>query len=537
MSVISDVLKYSRLAFDLRGFLSSTINVEESEQVITAALRNRERNFLNFVQKGIYQNPESPYIKLLQMAGCEFGDMASLVNKEGIEATMRKLLAEGVYLSWEEFKGKKEVVRGGRHFQFKEAEFDNPFLARNIENSSGGSRSPGTRIMMNFDRFAYQAAHTAVAFAAHGIWGRPIIIWMPILPSGAGLAATFWLAKTGNLPVKWFSPVESKTIKPALAKRLATYYTVYASRLFGAAFPKPEYVSFEQAYKVADCLAEVLKKGQGCVLWTFANSAVRVSQAALEKKLDLSDVTFIVGGEPLTAAKAKEIKATGANAVSVYVVVEVGLIGFGCAGQTVVSDDVHHCKDIHAVIQRRREIPSGTASVDAFLFTSLLSKSPKILLNVESGDYGVMETRHCGCELEELGLTDHIYNIRSFDKLTGEGMTFIGTDLLRIIEEVLPAKFGGASADYQMVEDEDERGHTRLNILASPEVGEIDEGKLVKTILAELSKGKDTQRMMAEMWSQAEILRVKRQRPFVTAAGKLLPLHIQMAKTDGKKEK
>jgi hypothetical protein len=96
---------------------------------------------------------------------------------------------------------------------------------------------------------------------------------------------------------------------------------------------------------------------------------------------------------------------------------------------------------------------------------------------------------------------------------------------------VLPAKFGGASTDYQMVEDEDEGGRTRLSILASPEVGEIDEGELVHTILAELGKGKDTQRMMAEVWSQAEMLRVKRLRPLVTAAGKLLPLHIQKAKT------
>jgi hypothetical protein len=537
MSFFSDVLKYSRLAFNLRGFLSSTIGVEESKQIISAGLLNRERNFLNMVQKGIYQNPTSPYIKLLQMAGCEFGDIESLVNKEGIEVTLKKLLADGVYLSWEEFKGMKEVVRGDRHFQFKDTDFDNPFLVRGLENSSSASRSAGTTIMMNFDRSTYHATHNAVTFAAHGIWGRPIIIWMPILPSGAGLAATFWLAKTGNLPVKWFSPLQSKTIKPALAKRLATYYAVYASRFFGVAFPKPEYVSFEQAYKVADCLAEVLKKGQGCVLWTFANSAVRVSQAAMEKKLNLSEVTFIVGGEPLTPAKAREIEASGAKAVSVYVVVEVGLIGFGCAGQTVASDDVHHCKDLHAVIQHRREISTGTASVDAFLFTSLLSKAPKIMLNVESGDYGVMETRHCGCGLEELGLTDHIYNIRSVDKLTGEGMTFIGTDLLRIMEEVLPGQFGGRSADYQMVEEENKRGYTSLSVLVSPEVGEIDEGKLVKTILAELSKGKDTQRMMAEMWSQGKVLQVKRRRPFVTAAGKLLPLHIQVAKADEKEEK
>lgn len=537
VSFLADVLKYLRLAFSMRDFLSSAIGVEESKQFIAAGLRNREQRFLNMVQKGIYHNPGSPYIKLLKMAGCEFGDIESMVNKDGIEATLRKLLAEGVYLSLEEFKGTKEVVRGDCRFQSKDSDFDNPFLTIGLDNTSSASSSRGTRVMMDFNRFAYHSTHNAVALDAHGIWGRPFIIWMPTLPSGAGLAATFWLAKTGNLPVKWFSPLQSKVVKPTLAKRLATYYAVYASRLFGTAFPNPEYVSFEQAYKVADYLADVLKRGQGCVLWTFANSAVRVSQAAREKRLDLSGTTIIVGGEPLTAAKAREIEATGARAVSVYVVVEVGLIGFGCAGQTLVSDDIHHCKDLHAIIQRRREVTTGTASVDAFLFTSFMTSAPKILLNVESGDYGVMETRQCGCGLGELGLTDHIYNIRSFDKLTGEGMTFIGTDLLRIIEEVLPGQFGGSSADYQMVEEEDERGYTSLSVLVSPEVGEIDGSRLVKTVLAELSKGNDTQRLMAEMWSQGGVLQVKRRPPFVTAAGKLLPLHIQMVKDNGEKEK
>ncbi len=99
MSIISDLVKYSRLAFGLRGFLHGTISLEESKQVITTRLRNRGKNFLSLVQKGIYQNPKSPYLKLLQIAGCEFGDIESLVNKEGIEATLQKLLAEGVYLS------------------------------------------------------------------------------------------------------------------------------------------------------------------------------------------------------------------------------------------------------------------------------------------------------------------------------------------------------------------------------------------------------------------------------------------------------
>jgi hypothetical protein len=36
--------------------------------------------------------------------------------------------------------------------------------------------------------------------------------------------------------------------------------------------------------------------------------------------------------------------------------------------------------------------------------------------------------------------------------------------------------------------------------------------------------------MMANMWSQAETLRVKRITPYTTVHGKLLPLHIQKGK-------
>jgi hypothetical protein len=38
--------------------------------------------------------------------------------------------------------------------------------------------------------------------------------------------------------------------------------------------------------------------------------------------------------------------------------------------------------------------------------------------------------------------------------------------------------------------------------------------------------------MMAEMWSQANTLRVKRMRPLTTSVGKLLPLHIHKKKVN-----
>jgi hypothetical protein len=522
---------YWGFAWGLREFLKKPINLEQCRGIVQNGLKNREQNLLDTTKKTVFDNRNNPYLELLKLVGCEYSDFKNMVCSYGIESTLHRLRDAGVYISCEEFKGQKEVVRSGKVFRFRESDFDNPFLVQHFEGSTGGSRSSGTRVIINLGRYYRSAASIGVTFDAHGIWGSPVILWYPILPSVAWLVTMLCLAKIGKTPIRWLSQVKTEEVKPSLAKRLATYYAVYAGRLFGAAIPKPEYIDLEHSYKVAGYISETLRKGQGCIVMTYTNSAVRACQAAGERKLDIFGATFIVGGEPLTEAKLKEIRAVGANAINWYVGADVGLVGYGCVNPMEVGD-IHHFMDSKAIIQHKRQAPFGNVDVSAFLFTSLLPTAAKIMLNVENGDYGVIEKRDCGCKLGELGFTNHIYNIRGFDKLTGEGMTFIGTDLLRVIEEVLPARFGGASIDYQMVEEEDERGHTRMSVLVSPEVGVIDEDELIKIVISELSKGKDYQRVMAEIWSQAKTLRVKRIRPYITAAGKLLPLHIHKGRSD-----
>jgi hypothetical protein len=164
--------------------------------------------------------------------------------------------------------------------------------------------------------------------------------------------------------------------------------------------------------------------------------------------------------------------------------------------------------------------------VDAFLFTSLLPSAPKVLLNVESGDYGIVERRDCGCGLAALGLRDHISEIRSFEKLSGEGMTFVQTDLLRVVEEVLPARFGGTSADYQVLEEEGQDGILRLLLIVSPDIGPLDEEAVRQNFLEELGRGGGLSRFGAAMWQRAGTVRVRRQRPVATKVGKILPFHL-----------
>jgi hypothetical protein len=65
-----------------------------------------------------------------------------------------------------------------------------------------------------------------------------------------------------------------------------------------------------------------------------------------------------------------------------------------------------------------------------------------------------------------------------------------------------------------------------VNIVVNPDLGEIDDSELIKTLVCELKKGSDAQQMMTEVWAQTDTLRVIRKKPLTTSSGKLLPLYI-----------
>lgn len=181
---------------------------------------------------------------------------------------------------------------------------------------------------------------------------------------------------------------------------------------------------------------------------------------------------------------------------------------------------MHFLKDGLALVQHPRTVPGSSIAVDAFYFTTLLPSAPKIMLNTESDDYGVVEARSCGCPLEACGFTEHFRYVRSFGKLTGHGMTLVGTDLVRVLEEVLPARFGGSPLDYQLAEVEDETGFTRFEILVDPKVPIADEARVADVVLESLAAGP------RELYRQAGTIRVRRAPPIWTPRTRLLPLHL-----------
>jgi len=261
-----------------------------------------------------------------------------------------------------------------------------------------------------------------------------------------------------------------------------------------------------------------------CLLYGHVSKALRVCIAAQEAGLDLTGAVFWGGGEPPTPAKIQRVTQTGARWVPGYYISEAGVVGQGCA-QPTDTNDIHLFRDAFALTQHPRQVPGLEITVQAFYFTTLLPTGPKLMLNAESDDYGLIESRSCGCLLESYGFTEHLRHIRSFRKLTGEGVTLVGSEMVRILEEVLPARLGGSPLDYQLIEEEDENGFTRLSLLVSPEIEMTDEAAVIEVVLEALSQGSVSAALAQAIWRQGETLGIKRMKPILTSRGKLMPLH------------
>lgn len=215
----------------------------------------------------------------------------------------------------------------------------------------------------------------------------------------------------------------------------------------------------------------------------------------------------------------------------VYGISKAGVIAAGCGHPHADADHCHLYKDTTAIITHRQVVPNFDVALDEYLFTTLLYESPKLLLNVGMGDFGEIHTDGCDCPFAAIGFDTTLGNIGSYEKLTGEGVTFVDTDFVRIIEKKLPETFGGRSTDYQLMEEEDVDGLTHLELLVSPRLGAIDEDAILDTFLKMLRQGEDSPESWAqsgvEMWRQSGMVHVQRHDPVATRSGKILPFHLK----------
>jgi len=529
--------KHFRFIDGLRKFAKARIDPEEAIVLARTLLRKRiierEENFLCLAERGIFNHDKSPYLPMLRARRIEFQDLKNWVAESGLEGSLERLRSEGVYFTIDEFKGKTPVRRKDLSFSVEESSFDNPYLKFAYEVRSGATRSAGTRIKIDFDYLHQRSLYDAFLLDLHGCLTAPIANWFPIFPGAPGINSSLRFAHIGNTVQRWFSQVAEDQLKVNWERRLGTRALFFVHRMAGCPLAEPEYAGMHDAHRVAQWAAEALQESPHCVVYTFATSAVRVCNAAEERNLNLKGAKFLVTGEPLTPQKRKEIEAVGASAVPVYGISEAGVIAAGCDQHHEVSDHCHLYKDTTAVITHRHLVPNWDITLDSYLFTTLLYESPKLLLNVGMGDYGDLSTESCACGLGSLGFDVHLGHIRSYEKLTGEGVTFIDTDLVRIIEQDLPETFGGRSTDYQLTEEEDAEGFTRLNLLVSPSVGAVNEEAVVEKFLHLLRRGEDLMWAQAgvEMWRQSAVVKVNRAYPITTRSGKILPFHLRKAGT------
>jgi hypothetical protein len=518
-----------RYATGLRSYLREPLSPEDCRSRIRAQLEGRDRSFLLIAERAIYANPRSPYRELLDHAGVELGDLAALVREDGVEGTLGRLYDAGVKVTIDEFKGRVPIRRGDLDLATRHRDFENPLLLRHYEARTGGSRSAGNRIRIDFDLLTHEAAQHRVFLDAFGLGGSPYGNWHPVPPGHAGMKAHLRHAKLGLRAERWFSQNRHSWRPAELKYRFFTGYAVYGSRMFGRPLPRPEHVPLDRASTVASWLAEKTADGAPAVIETTWSSAVRACIAAGEAGLDISGTLFRVGGEPATDAKAEAIAATGSRHACHYSLGEVGRAGMACADR-VAMDEVHLLTDKLAAISRPRQV--GAARIEALHLTTLLPSCPHVLLNVDVGDAATIERRRCACPFGELGLTTHLREIGGYEKLTTEGMNFLGTELVTIVDRVLPERFGGAPTHYQLAEGED-GALPRIDIVISPGVGEVDEQEAVSAVLAALASVGEPQRMMAETWRDGGTLRVVRREPYATRGAKVLPLHVARTARSG----
>jgi hypothetical protein len=437
-----------------------------------------------------------------------------------------------VYITFEEMKGRTPLVRSGREIELAPSDLDNPFLSRFYEGRTSGSTGLATRVNTDLEHLSLEAEHRVVSLWAHGLLGAPWAIWRPALPAGSGINNVLRGARFGHPPSRWFTPLSSTDFRPAIKHRLATHAIVAFGRALGAQLPSPEWVPLDDAIRIARWMATE-RDGHGRAwLNTTVSGGLRVAIAARDAGVDLTGTTFMLAGEPATPAKVRGIRASGAAYFTDYGMAEAGRIAVGCVHARDASD-VHLLSDAYAVIPWERTAPHGGERITSFHITALHPSSPKLLLNAEFDDYGTVEERSCGCPLESLGFRTHLREIRSYAKLTGEGVTLIGSEVVRILEEVLPARFGGSSLDYQIVESEDEGGFTRLTLVVSPriELGDPDEAR--NAVLSALGRSSPAADMARAFWHQAGTLRVRRGEPHTSARGKQFPLHSERGRVKG----
>lgn len=502
----------------LRHLLRNPIAPAEARAALAQRRERRNAEFLVLARDVIYAEPANPITALLRSARCEYGDLEHLVEQEGIEGALFTLFRHGVYLTEDELKGRRLTVRGSTTLHVDQAQLRNPQLGVKVIGQTSGSTGRRAPIAFDFATVKEETVPMVVLEDTLGSRNHARAIWN--VPGAAALGSLLQTAVLGGRTARWFSqiPPASKELHPRY--RWSARVLRLGGRLASVPIPAPEHVSLDDPGPIVEWMAETLRAGERPWLQTYSSAAVRVCEAANAAGIDLRGADIVVGGEPISSTRRAEVDRSGARLITVYGSMEVGRVANGCLNAEV-SDEVHVFDDMKAVIQVGRASAECGLPPDALLISPIRWSAHLPVLNLSVGDQATLLRRSCGCPLEKLGWLTHLHTIRSFTKLTAGGMTFPDTDIIPVLEQVLPQRFGGGPTDYQLIEAESTTGEPRLTLLVHPRIGPVDEEQVYRVFLEKIGRGTGVERVMEMMWRNAGFLTIERRAPASTMSGKI----------------
>ena len=520
MGLAAEILRYAKMA---PGFyaLARAGSIADPAAHIRHQLAHRETNFLELVGSAVFSNPRNPYRRMLELAQCEYGDLEREVGRYGLERTLRGLLDSGVYVTQDEMKGRTPIIRAGETIPSDAQSFLNPRTAADLEARSSGSSGRSTRVPHSVSQQVHWERYNSLMADDLGLRNRAFIALLPILPSATGLTMSIRGRRFGWNGERWYAV--GGTMRDSGHYRAVTRFMVVLSRLGGSHPLMPTWLPHNDFSGVAEYIARRRAEGVECWIGGFLSPTVRVASAALERGLDISGTIFSVGGEALSPAKRALLESTGGRVYPFYSTVDVGPVGYSCHRMTS-GNCVHLFEDSVAAISRRRLAPLSGVEVNSLLFTTVAPYAARVAINVELDDCGIIEPAGCDCAFSRVGLTRRIREIASFGKVTGQGITLAGTDIVSILEEALPTLLGGGPGDYQLVEQEGP-AQTLLVLRVSPRTGVADADRARECFLEELAR-REGGSLAARTFRHSGALVVTIAEPLTTMTGKVLPLHL-----------
>jgi hypothetical protein len=516
---MNDLVRAVRYVRGLRRTLRTRVGVDEAVRTMTEQWQRRDQRFVELLEAAVWPHPSSPARRLLEHAGYGPADVRELVRQEGLDATLARLVADGVYVSYQEWRGLEPARRGSATFDFEPALFSNPTVKADMTVQSSGTRSDRVVTGATFADRPQNALTKIVDRLLFDVNDVPTAVWMPSFPGFAGFNNNLSLVMASNPAEQWWSQTPTRGNHVAPMKRAVLVLMPLLSLGTGAHVPAPRYQPTSDPGPVLEWCVDALHRNGRALLIGYASSLASVATSAVERGVRLDGLVMRLGNEPFTPARRAIVEQAGATPVNSYNFSGPAVGGIACP--YCEGDQVHVRAYRGALATRRRLRPDGV-EVDAFCWTNLSLTAGQVWLNVENDDYGTMtyDAEACACLLGQVGIRQRVADVRGMSKVVAGGVTVAGEVFEELVDSLLPQRFGGGPVDYQFGEVPD-GARTIVLLRVSPRLGAIDEHEVRKAIEEHLARTEHG-RMALDVWTPSEALRIERADPVPARSGKTL---------------